>query len=166
MVHISGLYESHLTVSNLEQSIDFYRDVVGLELAHQIPSRNVAFFWIGGRERSMLGLWSIHSSPMQMKLHIAFQTSLDQILRAPDHLRSKAVIPLNLSGNSEIDQPVVLPWMPAASVYFRDPDGHSLEYITILPGPPRPDFSGIVTLTEWQRMNADGNSSFSTEQTV
>lgn len=149
MVQINGLYETHLTVSSLEQSIDFYRDVVGLELAHKIPARDVAFFWVGGRERSMLGLWSIHSSPLQMKLHTAFQTSLEQVLRAPEYLRSKGVIPLNLSGNAEIDQPIVLPWMPAASVYFRDPDGHSLEYIAILPEPPRPDLRAMATYAEW-----------------
>lgn len=39
MIPISGLYESHLTVSDLDRSISFYRDVVGLELAHTIPGR-------------------------------------------------------------------------------------------------------------------------------
>ena len=56
MICIQGLYETHLTVTDLERSIDFYRDIVGLELAHTIPERNVAFFWIGSRETSMLGL--------------------------------------------------------------------------------------------------------------
>jgi catechol 2,3-dioxygenase-like lactoylglutathione lyase family enzyme len=53
MVPISSLYEAHLTVSDLESSIDFYRDVVGLQLAHRLPQRHAAFFWVGGRERSM-----------------------------------------------------------------------------------------------------------------
>ncbi len=44
MIPVSGLYESHLTVSDLERSIAFYRDVVGLELAHIVPSRHAAFF--------------------------------------------------------------------------------------------------------------------------
>jgi catechol 2,3-dioxygenase-like lactoylglutathione lyase family enzyme len=56
VIPVSGLYESHLTVADLDRSIAFYRDVVGLELAHRVPSRHAAFFWIGGRERSMLGL--------------------------------------------------------------------------------------------------------------
>lgn len=34
MISLKGLYETHLTVSNLDRSIDFYRDIVGLELAH------------------------------------------------------------------------------------------------------------------------------------
>lgn len=106
MISIKGLYETHLTVSNLDRSIEFYRDVVGLEMAHTIPDRNVAFFWIGGRETSMLGLWSIHSSPMQMKLHIAFQTTLDQVIKAPAYLRTKGVVPRNGAG-TEIDEPSV-----------------------------------------------------------
>jgi len=29
----------------------------------------------------------------------------------------------------------VLAWMPAVSVYFRDPDYNLLEFIMMLPGP-------------------------------
>ncbi len=44
MIPISGLYETHLTVSNLDRSVAFYRDMVGLELAHTVPKRHAAFF--------------------------------------------------------------------------------------------------------------------------
>ena len=152
MIPITGLYESHLTVSNLDRSIAFYRDVVGLELAHVIPARHVAFLWIGGRERAMLGLWSIHSSPVQLRLHIAFSTTLEQVIRAPAYLRTHGVVPRRGGGGPETDAPVVFPWMPAASVYFDDPDGHSLEYIALLPDPPRPDLAGLVTLAEWRAL--------------
>lgn len=87
-VPVTGLYESHLTVSDLARSIAFYRDVVGLELAHTVPQRHAAFFWIGGRDRSMLGLWSIGSSPIHLRLHIAFRTGLEQVIRSVDALRS------------------------------------------------------------------------------
>ena len=53
---IRGLFESHLTVSDLEQSIAFYGDVLGLELAHRVPERHCAFLWMGGRGHTMLGL--------------------------------------------------------------------------------------------------------------
>lgn len=154
MISLKGLYETHLTVSNLHRSTDFYRDVVGLELAHTIPERNVAFFWIAGRETSMLGLWSIHSSPLRSRLHIAFQTSLEQLLEASEYLRSKTIIPRDGAG-SEIEEPIVFPWMPAASVYFDDPDGHSLEYIALLPDQPRTDIPGTLTLSEWKQLTAD-----------
>jgi lactoylglutathione lyase len=156
MIPVSGLYESHLTVADLDRSIAFYRDVVGLELAHTVPARHAAFFWVGGRERSMLGLWSIHTSPLRLRLHIAFAAELEQVRKSVAVLRSKGIIPRSGGGGPELDEPVVFPWMPAASVYFDDPDGHSLEYIAVLPNPPRPDMQGTVPLSVWEATNASG----------
>jgi len=48
------------------------------------------------------------------------------------------------------DDPVVLAWMPAAAVYFRDPDNNLLEFITMLPDPPRPDL-GVLPWSDWLR---------------
>ena len=42
-------------------------------------------------------------------------------------------------------------WMPAASVFFRDPDGHLLEYIALIPHEPRPEY-GIVPWRTWERL--------------
>ena len=156
MIPISGLYESHLTVANLDRSTAFYRDIVGLELAHTVPARHAAFFWVGGRERSMLGLWCIHSSPLRLRLHIAFATELEQVRKSVEVLRSKGIVPRLGGGGPELDEPAVFPWMPAASVYFDDPDGHSLEYIAVLPDPPRPDMQGTVPLSVWEAANAAG----------
>jgi catechol 2,3-dioxygenase-like lactoylglutathione lyase family enzyme len=147
MVPVSGLYETYLTVAELDRSITFYRDVVGLELAHTVPARHAAFFWIGGRERSMLGLWCIHSSPISLRLHIAFATELDEMRKSVAALRAKGIVPRSEGGGPEIHEPMVFPWMPAASVYFDDPDGHSLEYICILPDRPRPEMSGTMPLS-------------------
>jgi lactoylglutathione lyase len=159
MIPVSGLYETHLSVSDLARSIEFYRDVVGLALAHTLPERHAAFFWIGGRERSMLGLWSIHTSPVSLRLHIALQTALPDLLRAIPALRAKQITPRN-GAREEIDEPWVFPWMPAASVYFDDPDGHSIEYISLLPEPARPDIEGAVTLSRWSVMKNEPSLSF------
>jgi lactoylglutathione lyase len=40
--------------------------------------------------------------------------------------------------------------MPAAAVYFRDPDGHMLEYLAMLEGPQRPEL-GIVGWSQLDR---------------
>jgi hypothetical protein len=40
--------------------------------------------------------------------------------------------------------------MPAASIYFRDPDGHLLEYLAMLAGDARPD-AGVLTWHDWTR---------------
>lgn len=154
MIPIEGLYETHLTVSDLERSVAFYRDTLGLELAHRVPARHAAFFWMGGKHRSMLGLWSIHSSPIRLRLHIAFQVSLADVTRSVEVLRANGITPRASGGGREIFEPKVFPWMPAASVYFDDPDGHSLEYISVLSDPPRTDLTGTMTLTEWNALVA------------
>src|SRR3954471_24173298 len=143
---VRGLFETHLTVADLERSKAFYRDVVGLPVALELPERGAVFHWIGGRGRAMLGLWSIGSAPMNMQLHVAFDVQLEDVLRAPATLRGHRIQPLSFFGEPA-DEPSVIGWMPAAAVYFRDPDGHQLEYLAMLGGRPRPDL-GIRTWTE------------------
>lgn len=86
-VPVSGLFETHLTVSDLGRSTAFYRDVVGLPLALELPERGAAFFWIGAPGEAMLGLWSLGSSPIGLSLHIAFKTTREDVLEACDRLR-------------------------------------------------------------------------------
>ena len=90
----------------------------------------------------MLGLWSIGSAPMNMQLHIAFEMSLADVIAAPERLAAHGVQPLSFFGEPT-DEPSVIGWMPAAAIYFRDPDGHMLEYLTMLEGPAQPEL-GIV----------------------
>ena len=72
-VPVRRLFETHLTVSDLQRSIGFYQDVVGLKLAFEASERNAAFFWIGDSGRSMLGLWSLGTVPLNLHLHLAFR---------------------------------------------------------------------------------------------
>jgi lactoylglutathione lyase len=142
-----GLFETHLTVSDLAQSVAFYRDVVGLQTAYEIPERGAAFMWIGAPGEAMLGLWSIGSSPIGLALHIAFKCSLESVLGACDRLRAQKVTPLSFFA-TETTEPSVIGWMPAASVCFRDPDGHLIEYLAMLDEPSRPE-AGIVSWSAW-----------------
>jgi lactoylglutathione lyase len=146
-VPVRGLFETHLTVADVERSVRFYRDVVGLPLALDLPERGAAFMWIGAPGRSMLGLWSLGSAPMGLSLHVAFDVALDDVVSAPARLREQGVEPLSFFGDPA-DEPSAIGWMPAAAVYFRDPDGHLLEYLTMLDEPPRPE-AGIVSWSEW-----------------
>jgi lactoylglutathione lyase len=145
----TGLFETHLTVSDLERSTAFYRDVVGLQVAFEVPERGAAFLWIGAPGHAMLGLWTIGSSPIGLALHIAFESSLDDVLGACDDLRAKQVTPLSFF-TTETNEPSVIGWMPAAAIYFRDPDGHLLEYLAMLDEPPQPE-RGIVPWSDWTR---------------
>jgi lactoylglutathione lyase len=144
----NGLFETHLTVSDLGRSIAFYRDLVGLPLALDLPERGAAFFWIGGPGEAMLGLWSLGSAPMGLSLHIALRASLEDVLGACDALASVDMEPLSFFG-SPTTEPSVIGWMPAAAVYFRDPDGHLIEYLAMLEEPPRPE-RGIVPWSQWE----------------
>lgn len=144
---VLGLYETHLTVSNLARSIAFYRDVVGLELARQIEERQVAFLWAGRKSVGMLGLWHTGSGPMKMRLHLAFRMEPDQVIASVARLRAKGVEPLGFRGEP-VDEPVVIGWMPAVSLYFADPDGHSIEYIAVLPEVADATF-GVQPYSAW-----------------
>ena len=146
-ISVRGLFETHLTVSDLERSVGFYRDVVGLPVALEVPDRNAAFFWVGGHGRSLLGLWSLGSAPLGLVLHIAFEVGLDQLLEAVGALMARGITPLSFFGEPT-DEPSVIGWIPAAAVYFRDPDGHQLEYLAMLDAQPRRDI-GVVTWSEW-----------------
>jgi lactoylglutathione lyase len=144
---IHGLYEAHLTVGDLERSIAFYRDTLGLTLAHRIPRRRAAFFWMGAPKQSMLGLWETGSAPNRLRLHISFATSLPDVIASIPRLREAGIEPRADSR----DEPVVFGWMPAASVFFDDPDGHSLEYIAVLDAPARPEL-GTMPLSRWRAL--------------
>ena len=150
MIAARGVFEVHLAVSDLEQSIAFYRDTLGLELAHRQPARGAAFFWVGRPGDAMIGLWDAGPAPQRMTSHTAFRASLADVLAAPAALRAAGVTPLDFD-DRPTDQPIVFAWMPAASVFFRDPDGHLLEYIAMLPEAPHADY-GVMPWRMWDQL--------------
>jgi lactoylglutathione lyase len=163
MILVRDLFEVHLTVADLERSTAFYRDVVGLRLAHADAARQVAFFWIGPAGNAMLGLWSSGAGPQRLSSHTAFRVSLADVLAAPGALRAEGITPLDFDGRAT-DQPIVFAWMPAASVFFRDPDGNLLEYIAMLSQEPRPEH-GILPWRMWEYMHREMMNVFATTST-
>jgi len=66
MLSLQRLFEAHLTVRDLQRSMTFFGQVLGLELAEFFPDRKVAFYWVGKRGDSMLGLWEVGTGPQSM----------------------------------------------------------------------------------------------------
>jgi hypothetical protein len=98
MIPVRDLFESHLTVVDLQRSMTFFGQTLGLELAHVYWERRVAFYWIGGRGNSMLGLWEVGTSPQRLSLHLAFRVDLEELLDTPARLRAAHLIPLDFQG--------------------------------------------------------------------
>ncbi len=154
-IPIHGLFEAHLTVKDIDRAVAFYRDTLGLELARVFPEPNAAFFWIGGRGKTMLGLWRADAMPFSISRHIALQVNLPDLLKAAPWLRQAGIISRDFDG-SPTDEPVVLAWMPAASIYFNDPDDNLVELITMLSDTPKPDL-GVVPWSDWLRVTRNTN---------
>jgi len=133
--------------------MEFYENVVGLELGTFDANRRIAFYWVGGRNVSMLGLWEKPNETI-VSQHFAFQIPESDFPKAIDNLKRNNVVVYNFldDGTSE---PMVFCWAPAVSIYFRDPDGHELEYIAPLHGSPVPE-AGIVSIERWNQINSGG----------
>ena len=143
---IKGLYETHIQVSNLENAVQFYTEVLGLELAHRDETRPIAFLWIGKNKEAMLGLWE-QKENLQAR-HFAFSADQEDILNySAEFLKSKKLKPYNFLKDG-IEEPMVFAWMPALAIYFNDPDGNQLEFISILEGEGKPEL-GVVSYEEW-----------------
>jgi lactoylglutathione lyase len=144
------LYEARLPVPETAASQAFYTDVVGLEFAYRDLTRDIIFLWAGKRRRSMIGLWgpSTTYGAEFHRTHVAFAVTLSELLAAGERLRRSGVTCRNFGGE-ETDEPSVIGWMPSAQLYFSDPDGHELEFISLLDEPAEPSFIG--PLSQWQK---------------
>jgi len=152
---IKGLYETHLQVENLERSIEFYKNILGLHYCHYEEKRRIAFFWIGNSKEYMLGLWEKSKEEVQ-KRHFAFQCNAEDIIHnSVSWLKERNLKPYNFL-KEETEKPMVFAWMPSIAIYFDDPDGNVLEFIAILEGKGRPEL-GIISYEHWQQLE-DGSA--------
>ncbi|MFK4294578.1 VOC family protein [Bacillus sp. RC250] len=148
---IKGLYEAHLPVSNLKNSIEFYRKL-GLKLAWR--DEDTAFFWIE-KGKSWLGLWEGNEYETRYHpslRHIAFRVSYEDLkesLKWLDFIQVEAV-PF---GNRESIEPFIRPHQGNASVYFKDPDGNSLELICHIEVPNElKHITDKLSFVDWKKL--------------
>ncbi|MDM8173084.1 MULTISPECIES: VOC family protein [Olivibacter] len=143
---IRGLYETHIQVRDLEMATKFYTEVLGLKFAHRDETRPIVFLWIGQDKEYMLGLWETKEN-FQPR-HFAFRSTKEDILnRAQQFLTDRRLQPYNFLNDGSV-QPMVFAWMPALAIYFNDPDGNQLEFISILDGDGKPEL-GVISYKDW-----------------
>lgn len=113
----------HITVTDLDASVAYYRDVLGIPLLFVVPGQPMAFF-ASGDVRLYLGI--AESPDFASKVVLYF--TVDDI--AAEHTR------LLDAGVEFIDDPHVISqdengalWM----AFFRDPDGHNLSIMQTIP---------------------------------
>jgi lactoylglutathione lyase len=115
MLPIRGLYEIAIRVRDLPTAEAFYRDVLELEVGIRDERRNWLFLRAGGDAGMVVLQQESGEWPTQ---HFAFTVDEADIERAAEMLRQRHV---------DVEGPIFHEWMPAKSIYFADPDGHSLE---------------------------------------
>ena len=154
------LYETHLSVADTNRAQRFYREIVGLPFAYRDPRRDIVFLWADSKEKAMIGLWGPNTSYGSQneaftKLSFGLCRSAGKVTHAINRLNENGIETFGFGGE-RATEPSVIGWMPSAQIYFRDPDGHMLEFITILPEPPNPSFNGLYS--EWQELITNQNA--------
>ena len=135
----------------------FYEDVLGLELGRHEPGRRAAFYSDRKRPKHDAGLMGSATlgcdgtSNIVRMQHIAFAVDLEDMNSVIQTIKKNRIGLRNFFGEIA-DEPSVFGWMPAASIYFHDVDGHLLEFIARIDHEPIPDI-GIVSLSEWNERN-------------
>ena len=120
---LQGLDHVALSVRDIEQSVQWYVEVLGLERQHEgkwngIPTfigkgeTGIALFPIGKKEQGN------GARSRTRMLHFALRADRENFLRAQKELAERK-IPFSFEDHGI-----------AHSIYFRDPDGHEIEITT------------------------------------
>jgi lactoylglutathione lyase len=152
-----GLYEVHLPVSDLKRSVDFYSEKLGFTLGFgNMSGTSALLLYSDGNIRWMLGLFQIdaivHRHPAEY--HVSFRIAEEDADQMVNCLRERGIEPVHPPAaplQGPMQEPIVHGWMPAAAVFFRDPDGHLLELVAELSDAPRLDFT-YRPLSEWRTL--------------
>ena len=115
MLTIKGVYEVVIRVKDLQRAEAFYTQVLGMEVGLRQEARNMLFLRAGGQAGMLVLLEDKNDWPTQ---HFAFTVDEGEIDRAVSVLKAQGIVTRG---------PTFHQWMPAKSLYFEDPDGHSVE---------------------------------------
>ena len=121
-MRVHGLGHVVLKVRDLNQSVPFYRDVLGLKKVGQDGEKMVFFSFLDNHhDIALLETEQDSAAPSENSPglhHVAFKVgdSIDELQEAKDWLISKGVTPHRTRDH-----------IATQSVYFYDPDGNQIE---------------------------------------
>ena len=113
-----------LNVSDMERAVRFYTEVLGFSVSDVYPESMVpggmVFMRCNADHHGVALVGSLPDASASRELnHLAFEVAtLDEVLRARDHLRAHGVA-IDFEGRRRAGCQI--------AVEFRDPDGHRLE---------------------------------------
>ena len=152
-----GLYEAHLPVTDMDRAIDFYVGKLAFELGFGGKGESsTLLLYTNGETRWMLGLFRVNTVVHRhaAEYHVSFRVAEEDVDRMIPYLRERGIEPLHpptAPVQGPMNEPIVHGWMPAAAVFFKDPDGHLLELVAELTDAPRPEFL-YRPLSEWRSL--------------
>ena len=129
-LRINGVVETCLYSGDLPRSVRFYRDELGLRLLESgerlcvfsVADKQVLLLFRSERTLEPIptpgGMIPPHAAAGQ--LHVAFAVSRDNFVAWEKHLNARGIA---------IESKVIWP-TGGQSLYFRDPDNHSVELAT------------------------------------
>ncbi|HPB82555.1 MAG TPA: VOC family protein [Spirochaetota bacterium] len=116
MIVIEEIDHIGLTVSNLENSIEFYKELFDFELVEKITNARQAFIRVSG---ILIGLYEVegYKATEGTRNHLSFYIDEEDFDDAVEEIKSSD-IPI-ISGPENIRK--------GQSVVFLDPDGNQIE---------------------------------------
>ncbi len=122
-IPLQGISEIILVVADVERSVAFYRDVVGL-IPDKIENKDFGWFWAGqpGRQQRIgitKGPLSFGAAHVKGPHHFAFGVERARIPALKGALEAQGLA---------VEGPVEFKFWDALSIYFSDPDGNRVEF--------------------------------------
>jgi catechol 2,3-dioxygenase-like lactoylglutathione lyase family enzyme len=138
---VQGVTHWSIPVNNLEESENFYRDILGLEYKGRLGNSTMCCFYVDGHNILLCERTDkINRTPEQDgRTHHSFTVSSEEWRKAAKLLKDRGV---------EVDEIVYREkgFFTGAEMYFLDPSGNLLEVRdpSWQPGMPKPSFEELV----------------------
>lgn len=123
---IDGLHQVALTVADLERSIGFYRDVLGLPLIASFEPPGLAFFDTGGVRLSVQKVDKVDAASSVIYFRVPDIDAAARSLRSHSITLEQEPEVVFRDEQGQFGEAGEEEWM----TFFRDPDGHLLAFVS------------------------------------